>query len=56
MTLTFECVKQNWPDCANMKVGTAMLIVEPYAMGGRLIEIQRQTEEHCKVRDFMEAA
>jgi len=50
MTLTFECVKQNWPACMFMKVGTAMLIYD----GDRMLEIQRQTEELCKVRDFME--
>ena len=50
MTLTFECVKQNWPACMFMKVGTAMLICE----GGKMIEVKRQTEEYCKVRNYLE--
>ena len=49
MLLTFECVAQNWPSCALMHVGATKVVVEPIAMGGRVFEIKRQTEEYCKV-------
>lgn len=51
MTLTFNCVAQNWPACVGMKVGSTKLIVEPIAMGGKVFEITRQTEDYCKVSE-----
>jgi hypothetical protein len=34
-----------------MKVDSTLLIVEPIAYGGRVLEITRLTEEYCKVRE-----
>ena len=52
MTLSFNCVSQNWPQCLGMKVDSTLLIVEPIAYGGRrVLEVTRLTEEYCKVRE-----
>jgi hypothetical protein len=54
MTLSFECVAQNWPLCARMHVGSTKLIVHPNAYSGTrgvVLEITRLTKEYCKVRE-----
>lgn len=54
MTLSFNCVAQNWPSCARMHVGSTMLIVEPKAYSGTrsvVLEITRLTKEYCKVTE-----
>lgn len=54
MTLSYECVSQNWPSCKKMKVGSTKLIVQPNAYSGTrgvVLEITRLTKEYCKVRE-----
>lgn len=50
MTLSYNCVIQNF-EVGSIAVGATKLVVEPIAMGGRVFEITRMTEEYCKVRE-----
>ena len=50
MTLSYQCVIQNF-EVGSIAVGATKLVVEPIAMGGRVFEITRMTEEYCKVRE-----
>lgn len=50
MTLSYQCVIQNFA-VGNLAVGATKMVVEPIAMGGRVFEITRMTEEYCKVRE-----
>ena len=51
MTLSYQCVIQNFEvgsiAVERYQVGSGT----PIAMGGRVFEITRMTEEYCKVRE-----
>jgi hypothetical protein len=54
MTLSFNCVSQNWPDCADLTVGNTMYVDDVKAYSGTrrvVLEITRLTNEYCKVKE-----
>lgn len=48
MTLSYDCVQQNWFP-AGIEVGETVVVVEKK---GEVLEIVRLTEEYCKVRQL----
>ena len=57
MTLSFECVIQNFPVCADMSVGSTVVVRDVPASsnpnGAATLEVSRLTEEYCKVREVL---
>lgn len=57
MTLSFECVIQNFPVCADMSVGSTVVVRDVPASsnpnGVATLEVFRLTEEYCKVREVL---
>lgn len=55
MTLSFDCVSQNYPSCANMPVGATVIVRDVPASsrpnGVTTLKVVRLTEEYCKVRE-----
>jgi len=48
MTLSYECVIQNFTGGKSIPVGSTVEVLEA---DGRLYTIKRVTEEYCKVRE-----
>jgi hypothetical protein len=55
MTLSYECVLQNFPTCAGMAVGTTVVVRDVPASsnsgGTATLEVIRLTDSYCKVRE-----
>lgn len=48
MTLSYECVSQNYPQCVEMAIGSTIIVVD----GIKTLEVKRLTEWHCKMRQI----
>ena len=46
MSLSWECVLQNYPQCRNLCVGASAYARE----GNKLLSIKRMSDDVCKVR------
>jgi hypothetical protein len=55
MTLSYECVLQNFPTCAGMAVDTTVVVRDVPASshqgGTTTLEVTRITDSYCKVRE-----
>jgi hypothetical protein len=55
MTLSFDCVTQNFPSTIGMAVGSTVIVRDVPASSNRngvtTLEIVRLTNEYCKVRE-----
>jgi len=56
MTLSFECVTQNYPSTIGMAVGSTVIVRDVPASsnpnGVTTLEVKRLTEEYCKVGEL----
>ena len=46
MSLSWDCVFQNYPHCRNLCVGASAYVRE----GSKLLSIKRMTDDVCKVK------
>jgi hypothetical protein len=55
MTLSYDCVSQNFPACAGMTVGSTVIVRDVPASsnptGVATLEVVRLTEAYCTVRE-----
>ena len=56
MTLSFECVTQNFPTCADMVVGSTVIVRDVPASsrpnGVSTLEVSRITAEYCSIKEL----